>query len=84
MNEQNIDVEIFINVSKEEYDRRQSICIGCPHYTPSQNTTQEIVDATTGVKESVEVFKFEDCDIDNLSLIGYLSLKTSECPEGKW
>ncbi len=80
----NNDLEIDINVSDEEYQRRKSICENCIHYTPSQNVSVKIISATTGREELVNIFKFEDCDIDNLSLVGYLSYKTSECPEGKW
>lgn len=78
------DLEIEINVSKEEQERRTNICSTCTHFTPSQNVSAEIINAETGQPQIVNVFKFEDCDIDNVSLIGFLPLKTSMCPEGKW
>lgn len=77
-------VEILVYVDGEEYDRRKNICSSCTHFTPSQNVKQEILNASTGMKEIVDVFKFEDCDIDNVVLVGFLGLKTSVCPEGKW
>jgi hypothetical protein len=78
------DLEIQINVSKGEQLRRSDICSICPHFTPSQNVSVEIVNAETGELQIVNVFKFENCDVDNVSLIGFLPLKTSTCPEGKW
>ena len=78
------NLEIEINVSEEEQLRRSDICSTCSHFTPSQNVSVEIVNAETGELQIVNVFKFEDCDVDNVSLIGFLPLKTSTCPEGKW
>jgi hypothetical protein len=77
-------LEIQTNVDQSELNRRTQICYACDNFMPSRYLKEEIINAVTGEKEIIDVYKFEDCEIDNISLTGFLSMKVAVCPEGKW
>lgn len=81
---ENNHLEVVINVTEQELNIRKNICLNCDHFTAEHYEQKEITDAVTGNKEISNVFKYEDCDIDNISLTGFLTLKNSNCPLGKW
>lgn len=79
-----VNIEIDINASAQEIEKRKNICFYCAHFSPNRYVNEDIVEAETGDKKTVTVYFFEDCNIDNISLTGFLTLKTSTCPLGKW
>jgi hypothetical protein len=79
-----ISIEVVVNVDAAELEARTQVCQACSHFSPSRYESANIVNATTGQEESVLVYKYEDCDVDNISLTGFLTFKSSICPEGKW
>lgn len=77
-------IDVILNVDMEEKVRRAAICSSCEYYTPSQDIQTQIIDAVTGELKTIVVHKFEDCSVDSVDMIDFVSLKKSTCPKDKW
>ena len=76
--------DLELTVSNEVLAARKAICQTCEMYLPSENVPTEIINAVTGNPEIVNVYRYETCDVNDIALTEFLTLKTSVCPLGKW
>lgn len=76
--------DLELTVSNEVLASRQAICQTCEMYLPSGNVPTEIINAVTGNPEIVNVYRYETCDVNDIALTEFLTLKASVCPLGKW
>lgn len=76
--------DLELTVSNQVLATRSSICQGCDQYVPNGTKQTEIINAVTGNNEWVNVTVYETCDINDIALTEFLTLKSSVCPLGKW